>query len=308
MKVSVKVPATTANVGPGFDCFGMALSMYNVVTLEETVYPTKGLEINILSDSKDDLSAITIPTDKSNIVYKAVELLYNYTGQVPPALRINIKSNIPIAKGLGSSASVIVGGVIAANKLLGDPADEDALLSIANEVEGHPDNTTPAMLGGFVLSSAEEDGSIIHRKIEWPDDWKLTVCIPDYELATQISRSVLPEKVDLQDALYNAKRCALFVQALHTKDSDLLKVALYDKLHQPYRTRLVPGFDEITTNLKEIDVLGTVLSGAGPSILVISENSKVDDVKNTVKSTWESIGIRSSIKTVDIDTTGAIIL
>ncbi len=308
MKVSVKVPATTANIGPGFDCFGMALSMYNVVTLEETVYPTNGLEINIISNSKDDLSAITIPTDKSNIVYKAVELLYNYTGQVVPALKINIKSNIPIAKGLGSSASVIVGGIIAANKLLGNPADEAAILSIANEVEGHPDNTTPAMLGGFVLSSAEEDGSIIHRKIEWPDDWKLTICIPDYELATQISRSVLPEKVDLQDALYNAKRCALFIQALHTKDSALLKVALDDKLHQPYRTRLVPGFDEIATSLKDVEVLGTVLSGAGPSILVISENSRVEDVKNTVKSTWEAIGIRSSVKTVDIDTTGAVIL
>lgn len=308
MKVSVKIPATTANVGPGFDCFGIALSMYNKVTLEETVYPTNGLEINIIDEQKDGLSNNAIPTDKSNIVYKAVELLYNYTGQTPPALRINIQCKIPVAKGLGSSASVIVGGVIAANKLLGNPADEAALLSIASEVEGHPDNITPAMLGGFVISSAEDDGSIIYRKVDWPDDWKLTMCMPDYELATQISRSVLPKTISFDDAAYNAKRCAIFVEALHTKDEELMKIAMTDRLHQPYRSRLVPGFDEITANLKELDIIGTVLSGAGPSILVVSKSSEIEELKSVVRNTWENIGIKSEIKTIDIDTKGAVIL
>lgn len=305
MKVSVRVPATSANVGPGFDCFGMAMSIYNTVTLEETVYPTNGLEINIISD---DDSAFHIPTDSSNIVYKAVELLYNYTGQTPPALRIKIESNIPIARGLGSSASVIVGGIIAANKLLGEPADEAAILSIANEVEGHPDNIAPAILGGFVLSSAEDDGSIFHRKIDWPQEWKTTVCIPDYELSTQISRSVLPESVSLNDAIFNAKRCAMFVEALRSKDAELMKLALDDKLHQPYRSRLVPGFAEIVDALKHKDVIGTVLSGAGPTILVISENKNLEEVRNTVQDIWEDIGVKSTVKTVDIDTVGAVIL
>lgn len=308
MKVSVKVPATTANIGPGFDCFGMALSMYNTITIEETVYPTTGLEINIMGESLEDETTELIPKNESNVVYKAIELLYNYVGQIPPALRINIQSNIPIAKGLGSSASVIVGGIIAANKLLGSPADEAAILSVANEVEGHPDNVVPAVLGGFTMSSAEEDGSIIYRKIKWPDNWKLTICIPDYELATSISRSVLPKTLTHEDTVYNSKRCAMLIEALHTEDVELMQIALSDKIHQPYRSRLVPGFDEILNNLKYIDTIGTVLSGAGPSILVISQGTSVEEIKSTVKSTWESLGIKSSIKSLNIDTEGAKIL
>lgn len=308
MKVSVKVPATTANIGPGFDCFGMALSLYNTITLEETVYPTTGLEINVIGDSVSSRANEFIPKNESNVIYKAVELLYNYVGQTPPALRINIQSNIPIAKGLGSSASVIVGGILAANKLLGEPADLAAILSVANEVEGHPDNVVPAVLGGFTLSSAEDDGSIIHKKISWPDEWKVIVCIPDYELATSISRSVLPKTVPIEDAVFNAKRCAMLVEALHTKDAELMQIALTDKIHQPYRSRLIPGFDDIINNLRYTDTIGTVLSGAGPSIMVVSHSSNMEEIKSTVKSTWDSIGIKSTVKTLNIDQDGAKIL
>lgn len=310
MKISVKVPATTANLGPGFDCFGIALTLYNKVTLEELVYPDKGLEINIIPGEHDnELSLFTIPTDKTNIVYKAIELLYNYVGQTPPDLRINVQADIPIAKGLGSSASVIVGGIMAANKLLGNPADEAAILSIANELEGHPDNTTPAIVGGFCLSSVEEDGSVIYKKLDWPDEWKIAACIPDYELATQISRSVLPEKVSMDEAVFNLKRSAFFVDALHTKDSELMRYALMDKLHHPYRSRLIPGFEEIREDLKEIpSVLGTVISGAGPSIIVIYENNNYDEIYRRINSVWESLGVKVAIKKLDIDTKGAVIL
>lgn len=309
MKVSVRVPATTANIGPGFDCFGIALPIYNIITLEETVYPTTGLQINVFTNQEEEFENFHVPTDESNIVYKAVELLYNYTGQTPPALRINIQANIPIAKGLGSSASVIVGGVMAANKLLGDPADEAALLSIANEVEGHPDNIAPAMLGGFILSSIEDDGSVVYRKIAWPEEWNLTVCVPDYELTTQISRSVLPQTVSLSDAAFNARSCAMFIEALHTKDAELMKLALRDKLHQPHRIRLIPGFSEIVTSLKEIDnVLGTVLSGAGPSILVISQGNNLEEIKGIIRNIWEEQAIKADVKTLEVDTKGAVIL
>ncbi len=310
MKVSVKVPATTANLGPGFDCFGMALTLYNKVTIEELVYPNTGIEINIIPGEQDnETTVLTIPTDKTNIVYKAVELLYNYVGQMPPDLRINIQTDIPIAKGLGSSASVIVGGIFAANKLLGNPADEAALLSIASDLEGHPDNTTPAMLGGFCISSAEEDGSILYKKLEWPEEWNILVCMPDYELATQISRSVLPEKVPLNDAVYNLKKTAMFIDALHTKDSDLMKCALNDKIHQPYRNRLVPGFDEIKKTLEDVpNVLGTVISGAGPSIIVIYENNNFDEINKKISSTWELLGVKATIKKLNIDTKGAVLL
>ena len=196
MKVSVKVPATTANIGPGFDCLGMALPIYNTITIEETVLPGTGVEINVLADndSIDQLSLDHVPSDENSIVYKAVELLYNSIGQSPSELKINIHSNIPVARGLGSSSSVIVGALIAANELLGRPADEVALLSIACEIEGHPDNITPAIVGGLVISSQEEDGSVVYRKLEWPDEWAVTVCVPDFELSTDIARSVLDRK------------------------------------------------------------------------------------------------------------------
>lgn len=285
--------------------------MYNRVTVEELVYPEAGLQINMIPGKNErDSSVMTIPTDKNNIVYKAIELLYNYVGQVPPDMRINIETDIPIAKGLGSSASVIVGGVLAANKLLGDPADEAALLSIANEVEGHPDNITPAMLGGFLFSSAEEDGSILYRKIEWPQEWKFALCIPDYELATQISRSVLPEKVDMKDAVFNLKRAAMFIEALHRKDTELIKYALDDKLHQVYRSRLVTGFDSLKAKMREIpNVLGSVISGAGPSILIIYErDSNFEEIRTNIQSEWQSLGVKSVIKNVDIDNDGAVIV
>ena len=219
MKVSVKVPATTANLGPGFDCMGMALPIYNTVTIEETVLPGTGIEINVIAedDTSDELSLEHIPMDENSIIYKAVELLYNSIGQTPSELKITVHTQIPVARGLGSSASVIVGGLIAANELLGRPADEAALLSIATEVEGHPDNITPAIVGGLVLTSSEEDGSIVYRKLDWPQEWNLTLCVPEYELATDISRSVLPKEVPIQDAVFNAKRLAMFIQAIHTK-------------------------------------------------------------------------------------------
>lgn len=311
MKISVKVPATTANLGPGFDCLGMALPIYNTITIEETVLPGTGIEINVIADTQeaDELSLEHIPLDENSIVYKAVELLYNSIGQTPSELKITIHSQIPITRGLGSSASVIVGGLLAANELLGHPADEAALLSIATEVEGHPDNVTPAIIGGLVLASQEDDGSVLYRKLDWPDEWQITVCIPDYELATDIARSVLPKEVPMQDAIFNAQRLAMFVQAVNTKDADLMKAALHDKLHQPYRMKLVPGLEKIMENLKhEENVLGCVLSGAGPSILIISHKNGVDKIHSIVKETWADLNVKAEVKTLPIEKNGAQII
>ena len=306
MKISVKVPATTANVGPGFDSFGMALPLYNIVTIEETVLG--GVEIELVSKN-DDIQELHLPADDTNIIYGAIEQLYACVGQVPSAIKVTIDTNIPIAKGLGSSASVIVGALIAANELLGRPADLDALLSIANEVEGHPDNTTPAFVGGFCISSLEEDGSIKYCKLDWPENWKLTLCIPDFELSTSISRSVLPEQVSREDAVFNVRRSAMLVHAIHTKDAELMKLAMQDKLHQPYRIRFVPGLEDVMEELKNFEnVLGVALSGAGPSILVISSGNNLDKIREIIKTTWEKYSVKATINTFDIDTVGAEIL
>lgn len=308
MKVSVKVPATTANIGPGFDCLGMALPIYNTITIEETVLPGTGIEINVIAESSaiDELSLEHIPLDENSLVYKAVELLYNSIGQTPSELKINIHSNIPVARGLGSSASVIVGALIAANELLGRPADEVALLSIACEIEGHPDNITPAIVGGLVLSSQEEDGTVVYRKLDWPSEWAITVCVPDFELSTDIARSVLPKEVPMKDAIFNAQRLGMFVEAVHTKDSELMRLALQDRLHQPYRMKLVQGLDKIMDKLKHVEsVLGCVLSGAGSSILVISERNDLDKIRSIVKDTWTDQNIKSDIRTLNVEQNGA---
>lgn len=304
MKVSVKVPATTANLGPGFDCLGLALPIYNEITVEETVMPGSGIEINIIEDS-ETYDILSIPRDKDNIVYKAIELLYNFVGQSVSDIKITIKTNIPVARGLGSSASVIVGGLMAANKLLGNPADDAVLLSIASEVEGHPDNVTPALFGGFCLSSMEDDGSVSYSKIEWPKDWKFTVLIPDYELDTRIARSVLPESISIPDAAYNVRKCAMLVDAVYRQDAELMKKSLKDKLHQPYRENLIKGFKELNELLaNKENILGCVISGAGPTILVISKNDGFEKVVNEVVQIFEDFNVNCDIRTLEIENEG----
>ncbi len=308
MKVTAQIPATIANLGCGFDCLGLALPVYNVITIEETVLPGSGIEINIIDEFGLE-NIENIPRDKNNIVYKAIELLYNYIGQSPNELKISIKTGIPVARGLGSSASVIVGGLIAANELLGKPADEAVLLSIATEIEGHPDNIAPAILGGVVLSDWEVDGSVVSKKLPWPEDWLVTICIPDYELSTGISRSVLPADVPMKDAVYNLRHSAMFVQAVHTHDKELLKLALKDRLHQPYRTKLVPGMQQIMDNLKHTEgVLGCVLAGAGPSVAVIQDGTNTEAIKEIVSSTWNNINVNAQIYTLPVENEGAKII
>ena len=308
MKVSYKVPATTANLGPGFDCLGMALPIHNIITIEETVLPSTGIEVNVMQDDNNAelLELDNIPEDKDNLVLKAVKMLYNLVGQEANELKINVNTNIPIARGLGSSASVIVGGLLCANELLGFPADEAAILSIATEVEGHPDNIAPALIGGLVFSSMEDDGSIIYRKLNWNDDWHITICIPDFELATNVSRSVLPQNISLNDATFNSKRLAMLIHAIDTKDTKLMKYALEDRLHQPYREKLIPGFKEIHDTLKhEENVLGTVISGAGPSIVVLSKKNDLEKIRDTVEEIWNNYNIISEIRTMKIEQNGA---
>lgn len=308
MKVNVKVPASSANIGPGFDCLGMALPLYNIITIEETVLPGTGIEINIMSkdESIDESTFENIPKDENNLVYKAIEMLYNSIGQEPSELRINIQTGIPIARGLGSSSSIVVGGLLAANELLGRPADEKALLAIATEVEGHPDNVAPAILGGLVLATQEDDGTLSYCKLDWPDEWDITVCVPEFQLATEISRSVLPKEVPMQDAIFNAKHLGMMIQAINTKDSKLMRLAMKDRLHQPYREKLVPGMHEIMEAFKHEDgVLGCVLSGAGPSLLIVSYKYDLDKIKSIVKETWELQNIKSEIKTFKIENEGA---
>ncbi len=311
MKISVKVPATSANLGPGFDCMGMALPIYNTITLEETVLPGTGVEINAINDEEnvENLIAEQAPMDENSLIYKAVELLYNSIGQTPSELKITVQTGIPIARGLGSSASVIVGGLLAANELLGHPADEQAILSLATELEGHPDNVTPAIVGGLVLSSLEDDGRVVYTKLNWPEEWCISVCVPDYELSTDIARSVLPKEVPMADAVFNLKHLGMFIQAVNNRDPELMKLALKDRLHQPYRMKFVTGLDRIVENLKhEENVLGCVLSGAGSAVIIFSLKNDIERIKSVVKETWAEMNVKVNVMTLPVEQQGAYII
>ncbi|MCK8817740.1 homoserine kinase [Natroniella sulfidigena] len=257
----VKIPATTANLGPGFDTFGMSLGLYNLIEIERK--QKEGVEIEVAGYGIEELT-----TDESNLVYRSMLRLFETVDYLPPGLKIKLINRIPLARGLGSSAAAIVGGLLAANKLSGEQLTTEELLNLATEIEGHPDNVAPALLGGVVISTVK-DKEVIYKKVTPPSKLKTVVCIPDYQLTTDESRSALPDKVSFKDAVFNVSHASLLLAGLLTEDYELIGQALDDRLHQPYRQGLIPGLDEVIEDLSQ-DVLGIVLSGSGPTAIALT--------------------------------------
>jgi len=258
--VKVIVPATTANLGPGFDVMGLALNVYNSFTLEET---EGGLEIEI---SKPE--GLGLPADEKNLFFKSAKRLFDEVGYKYGGLRITIDTEVPLGRGLGSSSTAIVGGVVAANEVSGAGLSRDEIFSLASEIEGHPDNVGPAIFGGFTISyrSGQDQRIAKHKPSE---NLKPVLLIPDATLETKKARGVLPESVSLPDAVFNVSRSSLLVLAILFGKPDLLRDAMDDKLHQPYRAPLIPGLTEIIKEVSAIDGVGVALSGAGPSLVCI---------------------------------------
>ncbi|MCL2379146.1 MAG: homoserine kinase, partial [Defluviitaleaceae bacterium] len=211
--INLKVPATTANLGPGFDTLGMALPMYNYISMAET---DNGLVIEAQGDG-----ALDVPKDATNLVYRAADVVFQAVNYWPSGLKIRSYNNIPMARGLGSSASVIVGGMVAANHISGGKLSNEQILHMATRMEGHPDNVAPALLGGIVVS-AQFDDATVYRKIPPPANMTTVVAIPDYELTTKKARDALPTKVPLGDAVYNVSRASLLMWAFINSDMELL--------------------------------------------------------------------------------------
>ncbi|PRX30392.1 homoserine kinase [Orenia metallireducens] len=258
--IKVEVPATTANLGPGFDTLGMSLELYNEVEVAEI---EEGLEIEVVGYGSDELT-----TDKSNLIYQSMERVFTKVGYSPQGLKIKLKNRIPLARGLGSSAAAIVGGLVAANKLAGEKLSIDQLVDLATEIEGHPDNVAPALLGGVVISTVK-GSKVVYKKLAVPAKLKTVVCIPDYQLSTAKAREVLPAEVSFKDAVFNLSHTGLLLTGLLTEDYTLIKEALDDKLHQPYRQDLVPGLAEILKEVKS-DALGVTISGSGPTVIAFT--------------------------------------
>lgn len=294
--VRVQIPATTANMGPGFDTLGMALKLYNIVEMEQTGI---GLNIDVEGDGVGQ-----IPRDQTNIVYIAAEKLFKAVGYKPKGLRIKIINNIPLARGLGSSASAIIGGLVAANILSGGKLDEQSLLNMAAEIEGHPDNVAPALIGGIVIST-QGDGEVKYTKIDPPSKLKCVVAIPDFSLPTKLARDVLPQSVSMSDAVYNIGRTALLVAALIKRDFNLLSMSMDDRLHQPYRANLVPGMKKVLAAAKLAGARGIVLSGAGPTLIAFcDENTQL--IATVMKDTFLQSGIHAKVLELDPNPVGAV--
>ena len=224
-QVHVRVPATTANLGSGFDILGLALQLYNVFTLTITSEP--GWRVSLPA-------GIALPADDRNLVFQAARALFTRVGATPPGLHLALTMDIPLARGLGSSSSAIVGGLLAANQLTGNTLDRSTLLTMAVAIEGHPDNVTPALIGGLTLSYTVE-AQQRYLSLPFPPELTLVVAIPDFELSTAQARAVLPAQVSRADALFNCSRTALLVHILYSRQYELLATAMDDRLHQPYR-------------------------------------------------------------------------
>jgi homoserine kinase len=294
--VQVRVPATTANLGCGFDVLGLALQLYNVFTFTTTA--EAGWRVSLPP-------GLHLPPSNDNLVYQAAHRLFKQVGITPPGLHLSLAINIPLARGLGSSSSAIVGGLVAANHLTGSQLDQETLLAIAVDIEGHPDNVTPALMGGLTLSYAV---GAQHRYVHLPFPQELTVivAIPDFELSTAYARSVLPAQVSRTDAIFNCSRTALLAYALQNRQYDLLATAMDDRLHQPYRAALVPGMVDAIAAASAAGALGVALSGAGPTLLALALEH-TEDIAAALQQAFQQHGITCQTRQLHADTTGAVV-
>ncbi|WP_341731604.1 homoserine kinase [Microcoleus sp. EPA2] len=328
---TVTVPATTANLGPGFDCIGAALSLYNSFQfslLEPSA--TEKLKITVTG-----AEAAKVKTDDSNLAYVAFVKLYDRLNQSPPPVAIHIDMQVPLARGLGSSATAIVGGLVGANLLAGKPLSQVEVMQLAIELEGHPDNVVPALLGGCRLAASDappqpplSKGGLRDESpltpplskggqggvpwqicdIPWHPDIVPVVAIPDFELSTAEARKVLPADYSRADAIFNAAHLGLLVRALAAGDRDWLRCALDDKIHQPYRQSLIRGYEAVQEAAMNAGACGMVISGAGPTLLALTDVTNVDAVVREMAAAWGDFGVKADVRAISLDTEGAQVL
>ncbi len=279
--IKIQIPATSANLGSGFDSLGVALNMYNYVWMEETD------EIDISS-----ADGIEVPKDESNLIYWSAERLYRECGKKIPGLKIVQENNIPMTRGLGSSSACIAAGLIGANRFLGSPLSQHDLVNLACRIEGHPDNTTPALLGGLV-TAAMENGRVYSVSVPVAKNIRFGVFIPPFELKTEVARKALPTEYSRDNAVYNLSRSSLMTAALFSGSLENLRVAVQDSIHQPYRKKFINGCDTVFRMTYELGSYGTYISGAGPSIIAIIDDTLEDTFSKYALPHLESRGIKN---------------
>ncbi|MGB0561675.1 MAG: homoserine kinase [Spirulinaceae cyanobacterium] len=302
--VKVIVPATTANLGSGFDCIGAALTLYNRFELN----PAEQLSISISGAGHSDISSTS-----DNLVYRAVTKLYAHLDRPVPPLQIKIAMGIPLARGLGSSATAIVAGLLGANALAGHPLAAAEVMQLAIAMEGHPDNVVPALQGGCYLAANRAAGT---TDTDWQTDWQIApvpwhpdiipvVAIPDFQLATEEARAVLPQTITRADAIFNIGHFGLLLRSLATGNGGWLTAALGDRLHQPYRQTLIPGYTALHEGAIAAGAYGLVISGAGPTLLALTHADQANAVAAAMEQAWREAGVKTQIHILSVDTIGA---
>ena len=294
MRVRVRVPASSANLGPGFDTLALALALYNDITLED---------FDRVAVSVEGEGAARLETGPGNVVVRAVRLAFDAAGGSFRGASVHCVNRIPLKRGLGSSAAAWVSGLVGANALLGDPIDRDTLLGLAARAEGHPDNVTAALLGGLTVSCSTGD-QVTGVTLPVPADVRWVVLVPEVESSTREARAVLPDSVSRADAVFNVQRTSLLLASLVAGRPDLLEVAMHDRLHQPYRARLFPWMERVAAAARAAGALGCVLSGAGPSMLAAVRGAS-EPVARAMEDALRGAGMPGAAQSLAVDVTGA---
>lgn len=294
--IKVQVPATSANMGPGFDSMGVALSLYNTMSLEAT---EKDVVVDILGEQPQRLV-----NPNHHLIVETIDKLFLLAGKERKGLHLICENVIPFARGLGSSSAAIVAGLYGANGLLGNVFSEDELIKIATEIEGHPDNVVPAVCGGFTVACLG-DGGVRHIKCDIPDHIQAIVAIPDFKLSTSKARAALPQDVPMRDAVFNMSRTAMVVAAAMRQDFALWGEMMEDRLHQPYRFPLIPGANQVVAGAKDAGAISCVLSGAGPTMIAWVVGDRGQAVAEAMKQGFAAAGIVAKTMTLSVDNQGA---
>lgn len=293
--IKIKVPATTANVGPGFDAIGIALNIYNILTVEKR---TAKQEFSWMNGN-------TPFSDKDNLILKACHYVLSKHPEKKIGFSIHMdECNIPISRGLGSSAAAIVAGLYAANYLLDNYYSVGDLINFATELEGHPDNVVPAILGGMVISTVE-DNEVLYSSVDFPKDIVFNVMIPDFKLSTSLAREVLPTSYSRNECIFNISRVSMLVNILVTCDYDKIRPCLKDAIHQPYRFKLINNASEIIQKSKELNSLGEFISGAGPTLISLTLKQETLFAEEIEKH-LDSLDDQWTLQQVDINSSGTL--
>jgi homoserine kinase len=297
--VKIRVPASTSNLGPGFDCFGLALKLYLTVTATPVPGASEPCRVTTTGAKENEV----LPRNAVNLIYRAMSFAAQRESVSLPPVELNVHNEIPLASGLGSSAAAIVAGIKLSALLTGKAISDQSILNYATEFEGHPDNVAASIFGGFVASCIRRDGTVLSTRFEWSPQVRVVVVSPHSQLPTHVARAALPRTITRLDAVHNLQRTALFTAAIAQHRYELLWEAMRDRLHQPYRESLVPGLAEALALPRMPGLLGIALSGAGPSIVALVDDNE-DEIGARIASCFKARNIESTTRILDVDNHG----